>query len=135
MTAGYSGTPLVRKLGIKAGMTVAVLGAPDHFDALLSGLPPDVRFRSRAQGRVDLVISFHTRRRQLESRLPAVLKAMTRDGGWWVCWPKRSSGVSTDITEDTVREVALPLGLVDTKVCAVDQTWSGLRLVWRRQRR
>ena len=133
--AGYSGTPLVKKLGIKDDHVVGLLGAPAGFVDLLVDLPPTVELRSRAAGTLDVVVSFHTRRRDLERRLPAILKAMRIDGGWWVVWPKRASGVPTDITEDTVREIALPLGLVDNKVCAIDETWSGLRVVWRKERR
>jgi len=135
MPAGYSGTPLAKKLGIEASHAVALLGAPEGFESTLEGLPDGVTLRTAARGRNDVVVSFHTRRADLERRLPALLKAMDVDGGLWVVWPKRSSGVATDITEDTVRAVALPLGLVDNKVCAVDETWSGLRVVWRRERR
>ena len=135
MAAGYSGTPLAKKLGIKEGATVALLGAPDGFEAQLDGLPDDVVLRRRAQGRLDVVVSFQTRRAVLEKRLPTILKAMTKDGGLWVAWPKKASGVATDMTEDTVRDVALPLGLVDNKVCAIDDTWSGLRVVWRKHLR
>jgi hypothetical protein len=135
VAAGYSGTPLTKKLGIRSGATVALLGAPDGFDDLLTDVPPDVTFRRRAQGQLDLVISFQTERAVLEHRLPAVLRAMQRDGALWVAWPKRASKVDTDITEDTVREVVLPLGLVDVKVCAIDETWSGLKVMWRRENR
>ena len=135
MTSGYSGTPLAKKLGIKEGHTVALLGAPEGFVDLLEGLPPMVELRTRASGRLDVVVSFHGQRRDLERRVPTVLKAMRKDGGWWVAWPKRASGVPTDITEDTVRDVFLPHGLVDNKVCAIDETWSGLRVVWRRENR
>jgi Protein of unknown function (DUF3052) len=133
--AGYSGTPLARKLGIKEGQSVALLGAPDGFEATLEGLPDRVTLRTAARGTNEVLVSFHTARADLERRLPTLLKAMDVDGGLWVAWPKKASGVPTDITEDTVREVALPLGLVDTKVCAIDDTWSGLRIVWRRERR
>ena len=135
MAAGYSGTPLVKKLGIKPGHAVALLGAPDGFEATLEGLPDGVTFRTAARGTNDVLVTFHTRRADLEQRLPARLAAMDVDGGLWVAWPKRSSGVATDITEDTVRQVCLPLGLVDNKVCAIDATWSGLRVVWRRELR
>ena len=135
MAAGYSGTPLATKLGIKAGHSVAVLGAPDGFVDGLEGLPPDVTFRAAARGTNDVVVSFHRRRADLDRRLPTLVRAMDVDGGLWVAWPKRASGVPTDITEDTVREVALPLGLVDNKVCAIDEVWSGLRVVWRRELR
>lgn len=131
--AGYSGTPLVRKLGIREGDEVGLLGAPDGFG--LEDLPAGVRLRRRATGRFDVVVSFHTRRAHLAERLPTLLEVLDPDGGLWIAWPKRASGMATDITEDTVREVALPIGVVDNKVCAVDDTWSGLRLVWRKEHR
>ncbi len=133
--SGYSGTPLVKKLGIKEQHTVGFLNAPDHFVDLLVDLPPSVTIRTRAAGKLHVVVSFDTARAHLERRIPGVLKAMVKDGGWWVAWPKRASGVPTDITEDTVREICLPLGLVDNKVCAIDATWSGLRVVWRKELR
>ena len=133
--AGYSGTPLVQKLGIKGGMTIALLGAPDGFDDLLVGLPDDVVVRRRSQGHLDLAVTFQTERAVLEGRLPTVLKALDRAGSLWVAWPKKASKVPTDITEDTVREVVLPIGLVDVKVCAIDPTWSGLKVMWRRENR
>lgn len=135
MAAGYSGTPLAKKLGIRAGHSVALLSAPDGFEATLEGLPDGVTFRTAARGTNDVLVTFHTRRADLEQRLPARLAAMDVDGGLWVAWPKRASGVASDITEDTVRQVCLPLGLVDNKVCAIDATWSGLRVVWRRELR
>lgn len=130
--AGYSGTPLARKLGIKEGHTVALLGAPRGFDATLDGLADGVAIRTRAAGVADVIVSFHTERAELERRIPALLKVLDVDGGLWISWPKKASKVPTDITEDVLREVFLPLGLVDNKVCAVDDTWSGLRLVWRK---
>jgi len=133
-TAGYSGTPLPRKLGIKDGSSVALLGAPEDFEGL-GELPPGATLRTTARGRSDVILSFHTRRADLERRLGTLLRALDVDGGLWVAWPKKASGVETDITEDTVREVAVPIGLVDNKVCAVDETWSGLRLVWRKELR
>jgi hypothetical protein len=135
MAAGYSGTPLAQKLGIKEGHSVALLGAPEGFEALLEGLPDGVTFRRRAQGTNHVVVSFHSRRADFEKRLSTLVAAMDVDGGLWIAWPKKASGVPTDITEDTVREVALPTGLVDNKVCAIDETWSGLRVVWRRELR
>jgi hypothetical protein len=134
-SAGYSGTPLVQKLGIRSGTVVALLGAPDGFDDLLIGLPDQVTVRRRSQGHLDLAISFQTERAVLERRLPAILRALDRHGALWVAWPKKASKVPTDITEDTVREVVLPLGLVDVKVCAIDPTWSGLKVMWRRENR
>ena len=132
-TAGYSGTPLAKKLGIKAEHSIAVLGAPDGFE--IPDLPPGVEIRRQARGPLDVVVSFHTRRADLAKRFPALMKAVVPAGGLWVAWPKKSSGLATDITEDTVREVGLPTGMVDNKVCAIDQTWSGLRLVLRKELR
>jgi hypothetical protein len=134
--AGYSGTPLAKKLGIEDGHAVALLGAPDGFGATLAETLPDaVTVGNRAAGTADVIVSFHTRRAHLDQRVPALLKVLDIDGGLWIAWPKRASGVATDITEDTVREVFIPLDLVDNKVCAIDDTWSGLRVVWRRERR
>ena len=107
--AGYSGTPLAQKLGIKEGLTVAVLGEPKAFRAQLVGLPDDVTFRTQLRGRIDIVVGFFVERRQFELRLPAVTRTMERDGSWWVCWPKKASKVPTDMTEDVVREVVLPV--------------------------
>jgi hypothetical protein len=129
--AGYSGTPLVRKLGIKPGARVALLGAPEGFDATLGELPAGVEVRRSARGTVDVLLAFFSRRVDLERRLPALRAALEPDGGLWIGWPKRASGVATDVTEGVVRELGLAAGLVDNKVCAIDQTWSGLRLVYR----
>ena len=134
MTAGYSGTPLAKKLGVKEGSTLAVLGAPmGFFDDDLVDLPAGVRARTRAQGVNDVVVSFHTARADLERAVTKLLAVLDVDGGLWICWPKKASKMPTDITEDTVREVFLPLELVDNKVCAVDDVWSGLRVVWRKE--
>ena len=134
-TAGYSGTPLQKKLGFKPGFTAAYVAAPDGFDALLGELPEGVTVRRGLRGPLDLVVCFVTARAELERRLPKLRAALAPAGMLWVAWPKRASGVPTDITEDVVREVALPTGLVDTKVAAIDDTWSGLRLVIRRELR
>jgi hypothetical protein len=134
-TTGYSGTPLPRKLGIKPGMKLAFLGAPQDFDATLGELPDGLSVARRLGGHKDLVVVFVTRRAELERRLPALRAAIAPNGMLWTAWPKRTSGVETDITEDVVRDVALPTGLVDTKVCAIDATWSGLRLVIRKELR
>jgi hypothetical protein len=131
-TAGYSGTPLPRKLGIKPGHRLALLGAPDGFEL---ELPEDVSVRRHAGGKADVILTFHTARAELEGRLPALRAMMEPAAGLWIAWPKRASKVPTDITEDVLREIALPTGLVDNKVCAVDETWSGLRLVIRKQHR
>jgi hypothetical protein len=124
-SAGYSGTPLPRKLGIKPGHRVMVLGAPEGF--ALDGVEP-VR---RAQGLADVILSFHTERRELERRMPVLRERMQQAAGLWIAWPKRASRVPTDITEDVVREIALANRLVDNKVAAIDAVWSGLRLVIR----
>lgn len=134
--AGYSGTPLARKLGIKAGQRVGLLGAPAAFDAVLAEtLPPGVVVRTRAVGPLDVIVAFHARRAALERRTVSLVRALDVDGGLWIAWPKKASGVATDMTEDTVRDVFLPLGLVDNKVCAINEVWSGLRVVWRKERR
>jgi hypothetical protein len=133
--AGYSGTPLAKKLGLREGMVVALLDAPERFVDTFDGLPDGVEFRAQLRGRFDVVVTFVTERARLEKRLPAILRTMERDGALWVCWPKKASKQPTDMTEDVVREVVLPLGLVDVKVAAVDETWSGLKVVWRKERR
>jgi hypothetical protein len=135
--AGYSGTPLATKLGMRPGHRIGLLDAPTGFVDVLraADLPGDVEVRTTARGPLDVIVSFHTQRRRLERRFDALVKALARDGGLWVAWPKRASGVPTDMTEDVVREVALPRGLVDNKVCAIDGTWSGLRVVWRKELR
>jgi hypothetical protein len=133
--AGYSGTPLHKKLGIKDGSRLAVLGAPDGFDDTLGELPPRVERRTQPRGSFDVVVFFTTERSQLERRLDALTRAIHPAGGLWVAWPKRASGLPTDLDENAIREVALPKGLVDNKVCAIDETWSGLRLVIRKENR
>jgi hypothetical protein len=131
--AGYSGTPLARKLGIAAGDRLGLLGAPVGFT--IADLPPGVEVSRQARGRFGVILSFHTRSDRLAARFPTLQRALEVDGGLWIAWPKRSSGVPTDVTEDVVRDVALPTGMVDNKVCAIDDTWSGLRLVLRTQLR
>lgn len=135
--AGYSGTPLAGKLGVKEGFRVALVGAPDGFGPELQPLPPGVRLLRRlaAGTPIDLAVLFVTRRVDLASRFPAVAARLPPAGALWVVWPKRSSGVATDLTEDVLREVCLPLGWVDTKVCAVTDVWSGLKFVLRRENR
>lgn len=133
--AGYSGTPLVQKLGIKPGHRLLLLGAPEGFDATLGALPEGVTVRRAARGTADVVILFTTRRALLEARIDALGAAVFPDGAVWVAWPKKAAKLSTDMTEDVVREVCLPRGLVDNKVCAIDDTWSGLRVVHRVGRR
>jgi hypothetical protein len=132
VTAGYSGTPLPRKLGIKQGQRVAIVNAPAGFEATLGELPEAVTVvRAGLRGPLDVIVAFFTERRALERGLARLMAAMDRAGGLWIAWPKRSSGVPSDLTENVVRELALASGVVDNKVCAIDETWSGLRLVIR----
>jgi hypothetical protein len=133
-TAGYSGTPLPRKLGIGEGSTVAIVNDPGNALALLAPLPHGVTMTVDAES-ADVTLFFTRARSELAARIGKLGRAVFPDRALWIAWPKRASGVATDMTEDVVREVALPLGLVDNKVCAIDATWSGLRLVWRRERR
>ncbi len=128
---GYSGTPLPRKLGIKPGARLGLLAEPDGFGDALGELPPGVTIRHSARGPLDVIVAFFTARRELERRLPAAVRALDSAGGLWIAWPKRASGVPTDVGEGLVRELGLAAGLVDNKVCAIDATWSGLRLVYR----
>lgn len=131
MSVGYSPRSLVDKLGIKPGMRIAILGAPRGFRTTLGTLPPGVSVVAEPRGTLPLIHFFTTKRTLLERRFPALKRALEQDGALWVSWPKKSSGVATDLTEDVVREVALADGLVDVKVCAVDEVWSGLKLVRR----
>lgn len=135
--AGYSGTPLPKKLGIKDGHRVALIHAPDRFEKALGDLPAGVTLQSGLTGATpfDVIVVFITRRAELERQLGSLRSLMSPAGGLWVAWPKQSSRVATDMTEDVVRDVALPTGLVDNKVCAIDETWSGLRLVIRLEHR
>lgn len=133
--AGYSGRPLAAKLGIRAGERVCAVAAPARYRALLEPLPDGVAFHHELGDRETFVHAFVTLRADLAALLPAARKAIDPDGALWVSWPKRASGVPSEVTEGTVRELALPLGLVDVKVAAVDATWSGLKLVVRRELR
>jgi hypothetical protein len=130
--AGYSGTPLVRKLGIREGARLAVLEAPSGFELTLGELPDGVKLLRQARAPLDVIVAFFTARSALEQRLPRLKSALTPSGGLWIAWPKRASGSTTDLTEGLVRELGLAGGLVDNKVCAIDEVWSGLRLVYRR---
>jgi len=133
--AGYSGTPLVRKLGINKGSEVHVANAPDDYLELIEPLPEGVRFVTHFSESTDIVHLFSTRRAELDGALRVFRAALNPAAVVWVSWPKKSSKVATDITEDVIREVALPLGFVDVKVCAVDDVWSGLKLVVRKELR
>ena len=135
MTAGYSGTPLAKKLGFKPGLRVAAVGAPAHYAKLLAPLPAGVDIAGRVGKTTDVVHLFTVSKAELAKNLAAWRKLLPPDAAIWVSWPKKASKVSTDITEDTIRAVALPMGLVDIKVCAVDETWSGLKLVLRKELR
>jgi hypothetical protein len=135
--SGYSGTPLPTKLGIKPGQLVALLDAPDGFDATLGSLPTGVTVRDHLRGTtpLDVIVLFTAWRTELARRLGRARARMASNAGLWVAWPKRAARVPTDLTEDAVRDLALPTGLVDNKVCAIDEVWSGLRLVIRRELR
>lgn len=133
--AGYSKTPLAQKLGIKPGMKVAALGSPAGYRKLIAPVPTGVSFTDKAVAGSSFVHLFVTERSTLEKGLKR-LRGLVDDAGiLWISWPKKSSGVATDITEDVIREVCLPLGFVDVKVCAVDEIWSGLKLMIRRENR
>ena len=129
--AGYSGTPLPRKLGIKPGDRLGLIGAPEGFDATLGELPEDVGVRRRARGPLDVVVAFFIERVALERRIEALKGTLDPAGGLWIAWPKRAASVATDLDENVVRELGLAAGLVDNKVCAIDAVWSGLRFVYR----
>ncbi|MBW8760127.1 MAG: DUF3052 family protein [Burkholderiales bacterium] len=134
-TPGYSGTPLARKLGIVAGSRVAPLHAPDDYLDWLAPLPEGVRFAAKASAATDVVHVFGDRRADLAACLQDLRGRIAPAAAVWVSWPKKASKVPTDITEDTIREIALPLGFVDVKVCAVSEVWSGLKLVIRKELR
>ena len=133
--AGYSGTPLARKLGFADGMRVAVRNAPDDYVAWLAPLPPGLEFVDVAANDVALFHLFHVQRAALEADLRALRPRVAQGEPVWVSWPKKSAKASTDLTEDAIRAIALPLGYVDTKVCAVSEVWSGLKLVVRKTER
>jgi hypothetical protein len=128
---GYSGTPLPKKLGISEGARLALLASPAGFARCLDPLPAGVEIRTQARGRLDVIVFFATRRRELAQRFPAMARALEPAGGLWVAWPKKASGVATDLTFEPVQEIGLDAGLVDNKVCAIDERWSGLRFVHR----
>src|SRR5262245_59170760 len=135
MAAGYSGTPLVKKLGIVAGSEVLVVGAPDNFSALLEPMPAGVRFTSKPTPNTALAHVFVIEKGELSKSLAVLRQKLKPDVPIWVSWPKKSSGVLSNVTEDVVRQVALPMGYVDIKVCAVSEVWSGLKLVIRKELR
>ncbi len=133
--AGYSGTPLATKLGLTPGQTVLLLGAPPQYADLVGPALDELRRASSLGPGVDIVHMFTASRSRLSTALLECRKKLRPDAAVWVSWPKKASGVSTDVSEDTIRDLALPLGFVDIKVCAVDDTWSGLKLMLRRELR
>jgi hypothetical protein len=138
--AGYSGTPLPKKLGIQSGHVVALHGAPDGYLDTLGELPPGARVRAGGHARADVVQLFVTQQKELAKSLAKLGRSIFPDGALWISWPKKSAlaknpKLAGDLDENAIREIALPTGLVDVKVCAVDETWSGLKLVWRKERR
>jgi hypothetical protein len=131
-TVGYSGTPLPQKLGIKPGMTLHVVDAPMDYGALIAPMGKKVAFATRLSKDVELLHAFVTKNGRLQEVLDRARAGLGPEAVVWVSWPKKASGLASEITEDTVRDLALPLGFVDVKVCAVDQIWSGLKLVVRK---
>jgi hypothetical protein len=130
---GYSDTPLWRKLGIKSGHVVALLNAPAGWT--IDALPDDVVVRTRARGALDVIVAFFDQRTRLEQRLPVLVRATAADGCLWIAWPRKAAGHVSDISENDLRRLVLPTGLVDTKVAALDQDWSGLKFVYRKKLR
>ena len=135
MSAGYSGTPLAKKLGYQPGTHAHWIAAPEALPEWLAPLPEGVVFDARVGAGTQLVQGFFTEAAALQAALHQLLPRLAPTAMFWVSWPKKASKVATDITEDTIRTLALPLGLVDVKVCAVSEVWSGLKLVWRKERR
>jgi hypothetical protein len=133
--SGYSGKPLVQKLGIKPGFCIFAAGAPAAYADIVGKLPAQVTLVARLRGAIDMIHVFATEAAALGDKLPVYRDAIKPDGVVWVSWPKKSSGVATDLTDHVVRETALRLGLVDIKVCAIDETWSGLKFVIPRDQR
>jgi hypothetical protein len=133
--AGYSGTPLVKKLGFKSPLKVLLVNAPEEYKTWLGKIPEGVTFITRAKIPVEAAHVFTTSSLELDATLSKLRDELKWDGFIWVSWPKKTSKVPTDITEDTIREIALPLGFVDVKVCAVSEVWSGLKLVIRKSER
>ncbi len=135
MTAGYSGTPLAKKLGIKEGFTILPIDAPDNYRELIEPLPANVKIAGKTSSGLDFIHFFTNSRDDLFRGLAEYRNLIRQDGTIWVSWYKKSAKLPTEITEDTIRDAALPLGLVDVKVCAVDDKWSGLKLVIRKENR
>jgi len=133
--AGYSGVPLTKKLGILANSELVIINEPQEFRRLIKPIPEGVRVEARVTKGTDMVHIFATSKNRLSESLQLCVKQMARDAVIWVSWPKKSSQMRSDVSENVIREIALPLGLVDIKVCAIDETWSGLKLVIRKEKR
>lgn len=133
--SGYSSTPLIKKLGIKEGFRVRTLNAPAHYRELLGALPPKAFILDETKEMADFIHLFVKSAAELESQLPVLKDQIEKNGMIWVSWYKKSAKIPTDVTEDVIRDTALTLGLVDVKVCAIDEQWSGLKLVWRKEKR
>ncbi len=129
--AGYSGTPLVKKLGIKPGFRLMFINAPDRYDETLGELPEDVEIKAVLEPELDFIQFFTTDCAELETQFPILMAALSKSGILWISWAKKSSKVPTDVNENIVRDIGLENGLVDVKVCAVDEVWSGLKFVYR----
>jgi hypothetical protein len=133
--AGYSGTPLAKKLGIAPSMMITAVGAPDDLREWLAPMPPDVSWVGGGKARLDLALMFVTRRAEVERRFFPLAGRVEPAGAIWIAWPKKASGIATDVTENALREIILPTGYVDTKVCAISEVWSGLKFVLRKELR
>jgi hypothetical protein len=131
--AGYSNTPLSRKLGIKPGQRIALIGRPAGWE--IEGLPADVTMQDQAGGQLDLILAFFAQRAELARDAPDLLPALLPDGSLWIAWPRRAAGHVSDIRENDLRDILLPTGVVDTKVAALDEDWSSLKFVWRKELR
>jgi hypothetical protein len=127
--AGYSGKPLLAKLGIKEGFTICIINQPENYFDILGELPAGVTIKNKLSGELNFIHFFTKSKKELSSNIVKLKKHLSKKGMLWVSWPKKSSKIPADITEDTIREIALPIGLVDIKVCAVNDNWSGLKLV------
>jgi hypothetical protein len=130
--AGYSGKPLVDKLGIKNGMSVFILSPPDNYFSLLGKLPDGVDLKKERKASLDFIQLFTKERSELQAAIPALANSLSPNGMLWISWPKGSSGMPTDLNENIIRDIGLPTGLVDIKVAAIDETWSGLKFVRRK---
>jgi hypothetical protein len=131
MVTGYSGKPLAQKLGLKSGFAVAIIDPPENYQALLGTLPEGISLHDESHSSLDFIHVFATHKKAVEGKLKRLKKRMAANGMIWVSWPKKSAQIQTDLDENVIRDLALSLGLVDIKVCAVDETWSGLKLVIR----